>query len=183
MGFESMAFFVGKGEISMENWFMQIMKIIDHKLALLDRVIHVYQQMEKTIVEIQPQRLSDLMYEGNKVVTELESLVKEERVWLEKFNQERSRKYTSLKAVASCVKEDGQRRHLLSGCAKIDQLATRVSQYSRVLADDLRVMALLNKRYSNFFQQVCPVNLSYQSSGIMNHAEVVFRGHGLNHQA
>ena len=167
----------------MEYWFMQIMKIIDHKLALLDHVIRVYQQMEKTLVDIQPQRLSDLIYEGNKVVTELEFLVAEEGAWLGAFNQERSRKYTSLKAVASCVKEDGQRRHLLSGCAKIDQLATRVSQYSRILADDLRVMNLLNKRYSNFFQQVCPVNLSYQSSGIMNHAEVVFRGHGLNHQA
>ncbi len=166
----------------MGKWFMQLMKIIDYKLALLGRIIHVYQQMEGTIVDVQPRRLSELIYEGNKVVTELEALVAEEHAWLEGFSRERSRKFMSLKAVASCLKEDGQRRQLLSGCAEIDQLATQVSQYSQNLSEALRVRDLLNRRYSDFFQQVCPVNLGYQPSGVMNHAEVVFRGHGLNHQ-
>jgi len=166
----------------MKSWFMQVMKLVDHKLALLGRIIHVYQQMEGTMVDIQPRHLSELIYEGNKVVAELEALVLEERAWLESFSRERSRKCMTLKAVASCLQEEGQRRQLLSGCAEIDQLATRVGQYSRNLADVLRVMGLLNRRCSDFFQQVCPVNLGYQPSGVMNHAEVVFRGHGLNHQ-
>jgi hypothetical protein len=183
MGFESMAFFVGRGDASMETWFMQVMKIIDYKLALLGRIIHVYQQMERTMVDVEPRRLSDLIYEGNKVAAELEALVAEERTWLENFSRARSGKYVSLKAVSSCLKDDGQRRQLLSGCVEIDHLATRVNQYSRNLADALQVMGLLNKRYSDFFQQVCPVNLGYQQSGAMSHADVVFRGRGLNHQA
>ncbi|RLB64381.1 MAG: hypothetical protein DRH04_11530 [Deltaproteobacteria bacterium] len=166
----------------MGKWFMQVMKIIDRKLALLGRIMRVYRQMEGTIADLEPRRLAELIYEGNKVAMELEALLQEERAWLERFSRERSKKFMSLKAVASCLKEDEQRQRLLSGCAGIDRLATRVGQYSRNLADALQVMDLLNRRCSDFFQQVCPVNLGYQSSGAMNHAEVVFRGNGLNHQ-
>lgn len=165
----------------MEICFVQAMKMVDRKLALLDVIVHVYRQMEKTMVEINPQRLSELIYEGDRVISELETLLAEEHAWLEDFSRDKARTYVTLKAIALYFK-GRQRRQLLAGCAEIDRLATRVNQYSTILADDLRVMGLLNKRYSDFFQQVCPVNLGYQQTGMMTSPEVVFRGHGLNHQ-
>ncbi len=108
----------------MGKWFMQVMKIIDRKLALLGRIMRVYRQMEGTIADLEPRRLAELIYEGNKVAMELEALLQEERAWLERFSRERSKKFMSLKAVASCLKEDEQRQRLLSGCAGIDRLAT-----------------------------------------------------------
>ncbi|MGB9498894.1 MAG: hypothetical protein ACKVE4_03910 [Dissulfuribacterales bacterium] len=165
----------------METCFVQAMKMVDRKLALLGIIGHVYQRMEVTMVEINPQRLSELIYEGERVIAELSTLLDEEHVWLEDFSRDKAQKFVTLKAVARYFK--GQRRQrLLAGCAKIDRLATQVNQHSRALADDLQVMNLLNKRYSDFFQQVCPVNLGYQRSGVMNSSEMVFRGHAFNYQ-
>ncbi len=165
----------------METCFVQAMKMVDRKLALLGCIVRVYRQMEETMVDVNPQRLSELIYDGERVIAELSTLLNEEHAWLEDFSRDKTQKLVTLKAVARYFK--GQRRQrLLAGCAKIDRLATRVNQYSRVLADNLQVMNLLNKRYSDFFQQVCPVNLGYQQSGVMNSSEVVFRGHVFNHQ-
>lgn len=161
--------------------FVQAMKMVDRKLDLLSCIVHVYRQMEVTMVEINPQRLSELIYEGDRVISELGMLLDEEHAWLEGFSREKDQRFVTLKAVALHLKGQ-QRQRLLAGCAKIDRLATQVNQYSRTLADGLRVMELLNKRYSDFFQQVCPVNLGYQQTGTMNSPEVVFRGHGCNHQ-
>ena len=163
-------------------WFVQAMKMVDRKLALLGCIVQVYQQMEVTMAEIKPQRLSELIYEGDRVIAELSTLLDEEHSWLEDFSRDKAQSFATLKAVALYFKVQ-QRQRLLAGCAKIDQLATQVNQYSRALADDLQVMNLLNQRYSDFFQQVCPLNLGYQQSGMMNSSEVVFRGNGVNHQA
>ena len=165
----------------METCFVQSMKMVDRKLALLGCIVQVYRQMEVTMVEINSQRLSELIYEGDRVIAELSTLLDEEHAWLEDFSRDKAQKFVTLKAVALYFK-DQQRQRLLAGCAKIDRLATRVNQYSRTLADDLQVMNLLNQRYSDFFQQVCPVNLGYQQSGVMNSSEMVFRGHAFNHQ-
>ncbi len=135
----------------METCFVQAMKMVDHKLALLGCIVHVYQQMEVTMLEIKSQRLSELIYEGDRVIAELSTLLDEEHAWLEDFSRDKAQRFVTLKAVALYFKAQ-QRQRLLVGCAKIDHLATRVNQYSRTLADDLQVMNLLNKRYSDFFQ-------------------------------
>ena len=165
----------------METRFVQVMKMIDHKLALLGRIVQVYRQMEATMVEINSQRLSELIYEGDKVVAELSSMLAEEHAWLEDLSGRQGQKFDTLKAVALHFK-GRERQQLLAGCAKIDRLTPRINQYSRTLADDLEVMNVLNKRYSDFFQQLCPLNLGYQQSGVMHSSEVVFRGYGCNHQ-
>ena len=165
----------------METCFVQAMKMVDRKLALLGSIGHVYQRMEVTMVEINPQRLSELIYKGDRVIAELGTLLDEEHSWLEEFSRDKAQSFATLKAVALCFKAQ-QRQRLLAGCAKIDRLATRVSQYSRTLAADLQIMNLLNQRYSDFFQQISPDNLGYQRSGVMNSSEMVFRGHAFNHQ-
>ena len=165
----------------MGTCFVEAMKMVDRKLALLERVVHVYRQIEKTMVEINPQRLSEFIYEGNRVVSELGMLLAEEHIWLEDFSRNKAQKFVTMKALASYFKGQ-QRQRLLAGCAKINRLATQVNQYGRTLTDDLQMMQLLNKRYSDFFQQVCPVNLGYQQSGTMTSHEVVFQGHDCNYQ-
>lgn len=161
--------------------FVQAMKMVDRKLDLLRCIVNVYKQMEVTMVDVNAQRLSELIYEGDRVIAELSALREDEHAWLENLSRDKAQEFVTLKAVALYFKGP-QRQQLLVGCAQIDRLATQVNQYSRTLVDDLQVMALLNKRYSDFFQQVCPINLGYQQSGTMTSPEVVFRGHGCDYQ-
>ncbi len=165
----------------LESLVPRFFRLADRQEELLAEIVAVYRRLEETMRSTSPRYVSALIYQGEKLGLQLEQLLAEEEEVLRQAGELTGREIGSLRQVLPLLTGETRRR-LAAKCQAIRKTGALVRNYSRRLRASMEVLATVNRRYRDFFQQVLPINLGYQASGVVASSPAAMRGNGCNRQ-
>ena len=136
-------------------------KLLEKEVVVLGQVADFYQELAASLDSGQLPALPELFAGGARSGDDLAKIAEEKRQLLAEIG------VTSLHQLLTVERPDKVRRLVGLRGYEIAKLRLKIEESGRVIGQSLQVLQVVNQRFRDFFQQLCPTAISYQGGGAM----------------
>ena len=145
----------------MLQYYHVLTRVLEKEVVILGQVADFYQELAASLDSGQLPDLPELFAGGARSGDDLAKIVEEKRQLLAEIG------VTSLSQLLSAGRPDKVRRLVGLRGYEIAQLRLKIKESGRLIGQSLQVLQVVNQRFRDFFQQLCPAAISYQGRGTM----------------
>lgn len=149
-------------------------RLLEKEVVILGQVADFYQNLAESLGSGQLPDLSELFAGGARSSDDLAKITEEKGQLLAEIGVGSLRQLLTIEAPAKIRRLVGLRGH------EVTALRRKIEDSGRSISQSLQALQVVNQRFRDFFQQLCPVAISYQEKGAMANNGMSFNGVALN---
>ncbi|MEA3332381.1 MAG: hypothetical protein U9Q58_02135 [Pseudomonadota bacterium] len=154
--------------------YQELVRLLEREEMVLRQVASFYQGLAESLKLGQLPALPELFAGGARSSDDLKKIAGEKRELFDEIKVDSLHQLLASQYPAKI-------RHLvaLKGAA-IAKLRRKIEASGISIRQSLSALQVVNKRFCDFFQQLCPATISYQGKGMMADNSAAYRGVTLN---
>ncbi len=141
--------------------YQSLAQLLEKEVLVLGQVADFYQQLSESLGSSQQLALPELFAGGARSCDDLAEIAEEKRQLLAEIGVTSLRQLLTAERPAKVRRLVGLRGH------EVAQLRRKIEESGSSIGQALQVLQVVNQRFRDFFQQLCPATISYQGGGVM----------------
>ena len=141
--------------------YHELTRILEKEIVILGQVADFYQLLAESLDSGQLPASSELFAGGARSCDDLVKIAEEKRLLLAEMGVGSLHQLLTAERPVKVRRLVGLRGH------EITKLRRKIEESGSSIGQSLQVLQVVNQRFRDFFQQLCPVAISYQGGGVM----------------
>ena len=158
----------------MQQHYHSLARLLEKEILTLGQVADFYQILAENLDSGGLPALPELFAGGARSCDNLAKITEEKRQLLAEIGVDSLRQLLSAESPAKIRRLVGLRGH------EVTTLRRKIEESGRSIGQSLQALQIVNQRFRNFFQQLCPSAISYQGKGAMTDNVITFNGIALD---
>ena len=154
--------------------YHSLTRLLEKEIVTLSQVADFYQLLDESLSSGQLPVLPELFAGGARSCDNLIKITEEKSQLLAEIGVNSLRQLLSSESPAKIRRLVGLRGH------EVTSLRRKIEESGRSIGQSLQALQVVNQRFSDFFQQLCPAAISYQGKGAMADNVLSFSGIALD---
>ena len=154
--------------------YHSLTRLLEKEIVILGQVADFYQVLAESLNSGQLPALPELFAGGARSGDDLAKITKEKSQLLAEIGVSSLRQLLSAESPAKIRRLVGLRGH------EVTVLRRKIEESGRSIGQSLQALQVVNQRFRDFFQQLCPAAISYQGKGAMADNVLSFSGIALD---
>ena len=154
--------------------YQRLASLLEREVVILGQVADFYQVLSESLDVGLLSALPELFAGGARSCDNLAKIAEEKRQLLAEIGVTSLRQLLSVERPAKIRRLVGLRGH------DIARLRRKIETSGSTIGQSLEVLQVVNQRFCDFFQQLCPSTISYQGRGVMAGNAMSYSGVALN---
>ena len=141
--------------------YQGLTRLLEKEVVILGQVADFYQQLSESLDSGQLPALPELFADGARSCDDLAKIAEEKRQLLGEVGVTSLHQLLTAERPAKIRRLVGLRGH------EVTKLRRKIEESGGSIGQSLQVLQVVNQRFRDFFQQLCPAAISYQGKGAM----------------
>ncbi len=154
--------------------YHSLTRLLEKEIVTLGHVADFYQLLDESLGSGRLPALPELFAGGARSCDDLAKIAEEKRQLLAEIGVSSLRQLLSIESPAKIRRLVGLRGH------EVTSLRRKIEESGRSIGQSLQALQVVNQRFCDFFQQLCPAAISYQGKGAMADNVMSFSGIALD---
>ena len=148
--------------------------LLEKEVVVLSQVADFYQELAESLDSGQLPALPELFAGGARSCDDLAKMAEEKRQLLAEIGVGSLHQLLTAERPAKIRRLVGLRGH------EVTKLRRKIKESGRIIGQSLQVLQIVNQRFRDFFQQLCPAAISYRGEGDMADNSMSYSGVALD---
>lgn len=148
--------------------------LLEKEVVVLSQVADFYQELAESLDSGQLPALPELFAGGARSCDDLAKMAEEKRQLLAEIGVGSLHQLLTAERPAKIRRLVGLRGH------EVTKLRRKIEESGRIIGQSLQVLQIVNQRFRDFFQQLCPAAISYRGEGDMADNSMSYSGVALD---
>ena len=154
--------------------YQGLTRLLEKEVVVLSQVADFYQELAESLDSGQLPALAELFAGGARSCDDLAKMAEEKRQLLAEIGVGSLHQLLTAERPAKIRRLVGLRGH------EVTKLRRKIKESGRIIGQSLQVLQIVNQRFRDFFQQLCPVAISYREEGDMADNSMSYSGVALD---
>ena len=154
--------------------YHSLARLLEKEIVILGQVADFYQELGESLNSGELPALPELFAGGARSCDNLAKIAEEKRQQLAEIGVGSLSQLLSTENPAKIRRLVGLRGY------EVTRLRRKIEESGRSIGQSLQALQVVNQRFSDFFQQLCPAAISYQGKGAMADNVLSFSGIALD---
>lgn len=154
--------------------YQNLARLLEKEVLVLGQVADFYEVLAGSLTADGLAVLPEFFAGGARSCDNLVKIAEEKRRLLAEIG------VTSLRQLLGADCPTKIRRLVAQRGSEVTELRRKIEASGSAISQSLQVLQVVNQRFSDFFQQLCPATISYQGRGLMNDNGSLYSGVALD---